>query len=293
MPEEKKSVFSDLELDELSTKELEALLRLDFYESDNREPDISGIMAFTEVICRRERECPDYVPVNIDKAWREFQKNHILSTDSGRNHEKNPPQTISKFPNKKRHFRFHRFASASLVSVLLVAIFISSVSGANLFDFLTKWTTETFLFTNSKKEESDTTVPLSDDPMKTLRDTVAEYSSLSVVPKWCPQGTLEERIQVSEQEDRVRIYGLFLKGNQSFAVSITVYPGKRDGVSDVYEKDSNPVEEYGAGGVTHYLMSNLETNKVVWTYSNLECSISGEIPINELKIMVDSIYKEK
>jgi hypothetical protein len=40
-------------------------------------------------------------------------------------------------------------------------------------------------------------------------------------------------------------------------------------------------------------MSNLDQTNVVWITDNYECSITGVFSLEEAKIMIDSIYKEK
>lgn len=294
MPAENNTGRGYPELETLSTEELEALLRLDFVNPDGQEPDISNIMAITEVICKRDSEASNE-HVDIDIAWQEFQKNHALNQDAGIEHDPSPhySASIAEFPKtNKRPFHLRRLASATLVSALLVGILVTSASGVNLFALLARWSTETFYFATSKEQEGVAVQPTSDDPMYNLRETVATYTDLPAVPTWCPQGTVEQRIQVSEQEDRVKIRASFQSAGKELGLSITVYNEIPDAYDGTYEKDDTPVIEYISGGVTHYIISNLDNKTVVWTHANLECSISGEISTEELQQMVDSLYKE-
>ena len=45
-------------------------------------------------------------------------------------------------------------------------------------------------------------------------------------------------------------------------------------------------------GVLHYLMKNNETYSVAWTNGNIEGHIQGDLSVDDLKKMVDSIYEE-
>ena len=41
--------------------------------------------------------------------------------------------------------------------------------------------------------------------------------------------------------------------------------------------------------MNYYLFKNYDRNVVAWTINNWECSISGDVSIDDLKTMVDSI----
>ena len=57
------------------------------------------------------------------------------------------------------------------------------------------------------------------------------------------------------------------------------------------EQSDGLVEEYEVAGVTYYLFENYEFSRAVWLYDSYECDISGEVTIDELKKMIDSIQK--
>ena len=52
------------------------------------------------------------------------------------------------------------------------------------------------------------------------------------------------------------------------------------------------MDEFIVGGVSHYIMSNLGDYTAVWTVENYECSISGNISVDTLKKMIESIYNQ-
>ena len=49
------------------------------------------------------------------------------------------------------------------------------------------------------------------------------------------------------------------------------------------------LEIYTADGVDYYIFSNTDTLQVVWSIGEFECQIVGEITIEEMKAMIDSI----
>ena len=52
------------------------------------------------------------------------------------------------------------------------------------------------------------------------------------------------------------------------------------------------VTDYEINGMHHDMVSNYENNLVAWTNENVECIIQGDLSMDELKQMIDSIYKE-
>ena len=47
-----------------------------------------------------------------------------------------------------------------------------------------------------------------------------------------------------------------------------------------------------AGGITHYIMGNTETLSAMWINGNVEGCLQGELTLEELRQMIDSIYEE-
>ena len=66
----------------------------------------------------------------------------------------------------------------------------------------------------------------------------------------------------------------------------------RDHLGDdpVYvEQSEGLVEEYEVTGITYYLFENYDNVKAVWITDSYECYISGNVTIQELKQMIESI----
>lgn len=46
-----------------------------------------------------------------------------------------------------------------------------------------------------------------------------------------------------------------------------------------------------ASGVTYYIFADIDVVKAVWINGSYECDIMGNVTIEELKMMIDSIEK--
>ena len=58
-----------------------------------------------------------------------------------------------------------------------------------------------------------------------------------------------------------------------------------------WQKDEGDPVPYEAGGVTHLLATNVGRPVGLWASGPAECAISGDITMEELKEMIDSIYE--
>ena len=57
------------------------------------------------------------------------------------------------------------------------------------------------------------------------------------------------------------------------------------------ERSDSLVETYESGGITYYIFSDYNQLRAVWIRENSECYISGELTMEEIKAMIDSIEK--
>jgi hypothetical protein len=57
------------------------------------------------------------------------------------------------------------------------------------------------------------------------------------------------------------------------------------------EQSEGLIEECKVSGITYYLFANYDNMKAVWIVDSYECYVSGNVTIEELKMMIDSIEK--
>ena len=63
--------------------------------------------------------------------------------------------------------------------------------------------------------------------------------------------------------------------------------------SDVHnnEVESEPIEIYSHKGIDYYIFKNADQLRAIWLVDSNECLISGDLSIDEIKKMIDSIQK--
>ncbi|WP_312634826.1 DUF4367 domain-containing protein [Oscillibacter sp.] len=298
MPDEgKKQSYPFLE--HMSTEDLEKMLSQDFIAPDDAAPDIDYIMAIMEVIQKREAKELSSKPVDVDAAWQDFKENYEGQVDSFeignlQEPDSSHPLQIEKKINTAKRFHILRYIGiAAAVIVLLCGA--ASAFGFDIFQALADWTNETFGFVSSNGAAQQTSIPVipQDDPYSKLRTDVADETDILLIPTWAPEGTEETgNTSVVKRMDSTRIFSSFTTNGGEFTINIQIYDALPDDYRTVYQKDDRPMQEYETNGVTYYIMHNNATCGVAWTNENIECAIQGDLGVEDLEKMVDSIYGE-
>ena len=118
-------------------------------------------------------------------------------------------------------------------------------------------------------------------------------TDVPVVPKWAPEEMEEvEQPRTSIRNDRIRIVGKYLVNDKEFTIRITIYDAIPESYDTIYQKNDGSAHPYEAGGITHYIVENVDNISAMWTNGYIEGHIQGNISIEDLQLMIDSIYEE-
>ena len=283
--------------EQLSTEELNNLLAQDFAAMDEEGPDVDYIMAIMEVINKREQAAEHQS--DVDAAWKEFQeqyqgqaaafnRSNYCETDSS---HRDQPSSTSPSPKKTHTLRL------LLIAVIMIALLGGTASGfGRVFQAVVNWTAETFGFESPYGEKISAEASIQEDPYIRLRSVVAEYTNLSVIPNWAPDGTVKEsesETRVTERKDSIVLSGSYQVGTRQFIIRIRVYNDTLTDYTSIYQWDAKQtVLSYNAGGLNHNIVCNNQKSSVAWTNENVECLIQGDLSVEELETMIDSIYEE-
>lgn len=81
----------------------------------------------------------------------------------------------------------------------------------------------------------------------------------------------------------------YKNGDRNIMISVVVY----DGADPThFESDGEYTEIYNANGIDYYIFYNNSYICAAWNQGYYDCCISGEISVDALKKMIDSIPKE-
>lgn len=279
-------------LDRLSTEQLLNLMREDFESSESGGGELTD--RILEVIERREKAKPTALSSDVDQAWMDFQKyyNTPDSEDCPTDPMRDSTQTADgqKANRRRGHGRLLKrlIPVAAVVAVTLSSMVAVQAFGFNIFGALARWTAETFHFV------SETPASGGSPESEALRQKVQEaFDSCGVpvpAPAWYPEGTeLTEDIQVIEQKENSMVICYFVYGDKTFCMETQQYYGEERIPNQTFEKDSLDVEPYYSNGRAFYIMSNNAYNRAVYSNPHTVITISGNLSLEPLKQIIDSI----
>ncbi len=293
-------------LEHLSTEELIELLQAELVSPGQETQEATAYIL--EVIERREAKAPSglFPEIDVDQAWENFQ---TLYNTLEREEQVLYPITeteqkrgggVAQKPSCRFWERFKRPALRRVLATaticLLVLCMVIPVHGAEWFlKMVGQWTKEVFRLVPESMEDTlpeQTDRPDLSDQFEALQATLDEYGITGkIVPTWLPEGYEFENIHIDKFQDSIGIYisALFLYENRAIVLSYKYQESQIEN-SVLYEKGETPIQNYKRNGIIHYLFENVGQNCIVWYNDNIECSISGDISNDELKMMVDSIY---
>ncbi len=277
-------------LAQMNTADLKRLLAQELDSLDDAEPDIAFLEAVTEVITKREAGTPEDRRADTAKAWQRLQ--HRLAEEAAAPDAEIcvPPESKTQRHNARQGSRFLRIlrSAAVIALIFLAACGTASAFGINVFQAMAQWTADTFRFVAGNHSSS-----VQADPYAELRAAVAERTDVAVVPNWVPDGTkVKEEIRIDEFSNGVRMQSVYESAaGGSFSIRICSYI--TSDFTGQYQKDAEKVQPYMAGGITHYIFSNNSKYGVAWTNGLVQVAIQGDLPEDDLKKMVNSIYEKE
>ena len=274
-----------------STAELEELLALEATDLDAAEPNADFISTILEVISERE-STQEQDSEMTEKAWEEFQEYYSL-----RKQEETVPDKNEEVPHDHRRKTEHRQRSPKLTRVLrigvvaavLVVLLGGTALGWNFFRAVADWTEETFYFLTGQERQ----VHSEEDVYRKQRLHVEKRTDIPAVPNWFPEGaTASGMPKETIRTDRAIVLGTYIAGERVFTVQIIVHNAPPEAYDVTYQKDATIEETYSVGGINHYIVGNNNTISAMWVNGCVEGHIQGELTLEEMRQMIDSIYEE-
>lgn len=278
-----------IDLDQLSTAELERLLQNDFLASRG-QTDPEFVAAAMEVIARRkDKPAPE---VDVDAAWETFRtcmkQGHGQEEATDEAAPELPPSTTlePKRTGKRRWLR--RTVAAAAVVAVLVCLSLVPVQGTSLLGTLVGWTDDTASLLPEKETEKNEF--FNDTMYQQVKESVAHLTDQPILPTWYPEGSSIIRVEETDINNAYNIIVVFSLDGKEFSLSVGIYNSADDLPAYQYEKNEGSVEEYYSHAIPHYIMGNMDQNSVIWRNGPCECSIYGFLSKDILKQMIDSIY---
>lgn len=277
--------------DSMTTQELEEILRQDV-ENLEEETDIELMMYITGVIrTRKERNPKRKTPEEAIEIF----KIHYMPTDaeaeeSDQPGKEEPAETGSKVIFMPRWFR-RVVSAAAVVVLLLVGSLTVQAFGPEFLQAVIRWTEETFYFDRGQHPTSGNLISTSpsedgEREYQSLQEALEAHNiTIPLVPTWLPEGYELAEIKVDKRPIYETIAAKYAKSDHIIVVQITHYVN----TAPTQMEQSDMLESYLSGDRVYYILEDGEQLRAAWITSDFECYISGEVTIEEIKAMIDSI----
>lgn len=249
-------------------------LALDPMTEENYDPDL--IDAYLDAL---DQKAPMPEEPQVEEAFRAFKsrlsvipfENKTAAQEHDSGHRARP-----------RPFKRAIVTIAATVSILFVLMIGAQAAGIDVFGNLARWTNEVFFFLSST-EENEFSASL---------QQALERAELpkELAPTWFPEGFTAEEPEFWDDDVSTAVGISFVNPEgKNFIASIDFY--KEAGAIGTlpFEKDAGDVEVYTSKNRTFYIMSNVNIHFAVWTDGNLLESIRGDLSVDQIKAMIDSI----
>ena len=286
MPNQKNRGNSDFsKYDRMSDEELEEILRLDLENTEGTESDDDLILYIMGVLADRDHTEP---MKSAEEAFESFKENYYpLEEGSSQNREESV--TVEHGPKKNRK---KRWVHGSIVAAAMMALVLFTSVSASAFKFdlwgeLVKWTEEVFHFGSNFQIHQEE--PFEEDTEFNSLIEAMEKKKIStdVIPAWLPEEYRFYNLYIDENPKSITIHSEF-KNPKEQIIKLQIKAYAEDYVQQI-EKDNDLLEIYETHSNKYYIFENYELLYSCWTDNNCECYIFGEITIDELHKILDTI----
>ncbi len=289
-------------MNQLEIEQLEELLCVSLDSQEDGDTD--KILDLLQMIEDRKNQSQSVPDLDIDKAWETFQS--AYASEDVLYPVETAHQAIEKQPRKKR-LSLRRVWIGVAVAACLLALAIPTAMGTELFQrMIGTWTEQEFQFesqmedvpTETEIQQSDTA--RNDDVVRkndytSLKQALNDYGiTEKILPTYIPKEYTLSQVSVTELNlaKKVIFSALYETDDDDRTLSI-IYDYRLRNLenSATYEKDGREVQIYTVNGITHYIFHNYDRVAAAWFNKNIECSVHADCTVQEMKKIIDSIYK--
>ncbi len=264
--------------DALSTEELSEILRLDSETPEGNGLDIDTLLYITGVLAERKKTTN--TGKTAQEAWKSFQQNYLDSEEIC------PAVTEKETPVKTRKSWVRRVIAAAAVLVLLISVPLTAkaLNWEEIRETIIKWAKETFSFVMG---DFDGPEAYNTRQYQSLQETLEQAGlPFDMVPTWIPEGYVLDRIDIDRTPVQREYVALYVKDKQFYNIRICFHI-KSD--PPKVEANENIIDTVITDNNEYYILSNNGLISAIWIQDSYECFISGDLTVDEMKQMINSI----
>lgn len=263
--------------DSMTDEELEELLRLDAGAPEGDELDAETLLYIMGLLADR-RKNSNITGKTAQESFESFKRNYL-----------NEDEHIVSTPAKKKVTPSMRWlrrltAVAAVLAVILLGSVTIKASGITLWEAVVTWAQETFHFGSGEQGE-----PAGDRKLQhtSLQEAIAIMEKKTdLVPTWIPEGYELTEIHVAENPMRRKYVAVYQIGEKYLKITVQSY---LNGYPEQIEQSEGYADIIAINEVKYYIAENNNLIRVAWINGSYECYISGELTVEQLTKMINSI----
>lgn len=264
--------------DSMSIGELEEILCADVMGPERDDSDVEEILYVMEVLAQKRRQNGIAGKTALE-AYQEFQQ-HYLPALEVEDIESVPKRRATVIP-----FRRIAAVAASLVLVFTLTTSANAFGWKDVWNAVARWAGETFSFSTgveiSEPQNVDNLQYLS------LHDALCKDGlDYYMIPTWVPEKYELVDIVIDRNPMQESYIAIYTSNGAILKISVISYLTTEP---EQVEKSDNLIETYEYAGMSFYIFSNNGQNRAAWNIGSYECYISGDISIEDIKLMINSI----
>ncbi len=257
---------------ELTAEELEKRLREVFFYPDTIDETVFRELETLREALEKKRPVEEADP---EEAWQRFledrseELSELFSPESPK-----PAEPRRRLPGPRAMLR--RVLVAAAVILLLAGAALAADS-LGLRVWSPRWNDSAGRYVLQAREASAEGTVLA--ALRELEITEPVY------PAKLPEGFVITESRISK--DPLVLMEQYARGDKRLSLTITPLKGFE---TSLYQPDGESARAYAAGRAVHYMFRSEGTVTAVWCTEHYAVSVSGNLSLNEIRRIIDSVY---
>ena len=267
--------------DDMTTVQLQEILRKHAHGELETTPDTEELFYIMGVLRDRAKSDPDKKIKSTQEAYKTFVKYYAPEMAEGK-----------VIPFTKRHPVARWAKRAAVVATICATLTVAAVSAEAFvpgwWDRVSAWSKEFFSFENTldgtEGKEPDKQHNLA---LLSLQEALDLYNiTQPLAPSWLPDDYVDVDLKSQRTPREVTISAVYESEERQLVIKIRQIVGAKE---LKIEKTDGLIEVYSVNGIEYFLFENNGVIQAAWVVDEFECLITGELTIDEMKSIVDSI----
>ena len=267
--------------DDMTTAQLQEILRKHAHGELEATPDTEELFYIMGVLRDRAKSDPDKKVKSTEEAYKIFVKYYAPEMAEGK-----PIPFTKRYPVARWAKRVA--VLAAICATLMVAAVSAEAFVPGWWGRVSAWTKGIFSFedvsigTEGKEPSEQLNLEL-----RTLQEALDIYSiTQPLVPSWLPDGYVALDVKTVRTPREISISASYANGDRELVIKIRQTVGA---AAQKIEKMEGLIDVYSVNGIEYFLFDNNGVTQAAWVVDEFECLITGNVTMDEMKAIIDSI----